>query len=135
MNEKQKTNQIDGNIEGNFIGGDAKNNTLSYIKNQGVVPSQSEQIQVKESLTKLRDAIEADSNLNLEQKKKVLEQVKIIEEAVESPQEGEKKKQAQKAAEYLKITLDILSPAAKFVEECNKLLPLIAKFLGLASLI
>jgi hypothetical protein len=128
MNEKKIENHIGGSVKGIFMGGDNTGSNISYTENQGVVPSDSDQIEVKELLTKLRDAVETDSNLNPDQKKALLEQVKVVEDAINNPKEENKKKQAETVVNGLKFMLNNLLPASKILEEFNKLLPLIAKF-------
>ncbi|AFZ60585.1 pentapeptide repeat-containing protein [Anabaena cylindrica FACHB-243] len=84
---------------------------------------------IKEILTQLQTAIEADSDLTPKDKEKALKQVKSLAEAAQNPQE--KQDLADTAITMLKGVLSNLPTAAKLVEECSKLLPLISGFLGL----
>ncbi|MGM3304584.1 pentapeptide repeat-containing protein [Anabaena sp. WFMT] len=84
---------------------------------------------IKEILTQLQKAIEADSDLTPKDKEKALKQVKSLAEAAQNPQE--KQDLADTAITMLKGVLSNLPTAAKLVEECSKLLPLISTFLGL----
>ncbi|AFZ22502.1 hypothetical protein Cylst_0125 [Cylindrospermum stagnale PCC 7417] len=86
---------------------------------------------IKELLTQLQAAIEADKNLNQEDKAEALEQVKALAEAGKNPQEGAMQKAAKTAIKILKGTISSLPTATKLVEECSKILPLISGFLGL----
>ena len=84
---------------------------------------------IKEILTQLQKAIEADTDLTAKDKEKALKQVKALAEAAQNPQE--KEDLADTAITMLKGVLSNLPTAAKLVEECSKLLPLISGFLGL----
>ncbi|MEH2139814.1 MAG: hypothetical protein V7K42_24730, partial [Nostoc sp.] len=86
---------------------------------------------IKELLTQLQAAIEADTNLPQEDKAEALEQVKALAEAGKSPQEGAMQKAAKTAIKILKGTISSLPSATKLVEQCSNLLPLISTFLGL----
>lgn len=86
---------------------------------------------IKELLTQLQTAIEADTNLSKEDKAEALEQVKALAEAGKNPQEGAMQKAAKTAMKILKGTISSLPSAATLVEACGKLLPLISGFLGL----
>ncbi len=86
---------------------------------------------IKELLTQLQTAIEADTNLNEEDKAEALEQVKALAEAGKNPKEGAMQKSAKTAMKILKGTISSLPSAATLVEECGKVLPLISGFLGL----
>ncbi|MBW4503095.1 MAG: pentapeptide repeat-containing protein [Scytonema hyalinum WJT4-NPBG1] len=87
---------------------------------------------IKELLTQLQAAIEAEKDLPEEDKAEALEQVKTLAEAGKNPQEGEKQKEAKTAMNILKGTIAGLPTAATLVDACSKLLPLISKFLGLS---
>jgi uncharacterized protein YjbI with pentapeptide repeats len=84
---------------------------------------------IKELLTQLKTAIETDTDLTAKDKEKALKQVKSLAEAAQNPQEQQDL--ADTAITMLKGTIAHLPTAAKLVEECGKLLPLIAGFLGL----
>ena len=85
---------------------------------------------IKELLTQLKTAIETDTDLTTKDKEKALKQVRSLAEAAQNPQE--KQDLADTAITMLKGTIANLPTAAKLVEECGKLLPLIAGFLGLS---
>ncbi|WP_315786797.1 pentapeptide repeat-containing protein [Fischerella sp. JS2] len=86
---------------------------------------------IKELLTKLQEAIEADANLSEEDKAEALEQVKTLAEVGQNPQEAGKQKTGKKAITMLKGLVSGLPATATLVEACSKLLPLISKLLGL----
>jgi hypothetical protein len=86
---------------------------------------------IKELLTELQSAIEADSNLSDEDKAEALEQVKAIAEAGQKPEEGAMQKMAKNAMKFLKGTIADLPSTVELVQTCAKLLPLITKFFGL----
>ncbi|MEH2265706.1 pentapeptide repeat-containing protein [Nostoc sp.] len=93
--------------------------------------SEADKPGIKELLTQLQAAIEADTNLSKEDKAEALEQVKALAEAGKSPQEGAMQKAAKTAIKILKGTISSLPSATKLVEQCSNLLPLISTFLGL----
>ncbi len=89
---------------------------------------------IKELLMQLQAAIEAEPNLEPEDKAEALEQVKTLAEAGKTSEEGRLRKAAKTAIKILRGTVAGLPSAAKLVEECGKLLPMIAKLLGLSIL-
>ncbi|OBQ41746.1 MAG: hypothetical protein AN484_20265 [Aphanizomenon flos-aquae WA102] len=125
-----------GNIGGDFnASGQALNlgeisGTVTNTINELATAPESEKPGIKELLTQLKTAIETDSNLTEKEKEKALKQVKSLAEAAQNPQE--KQDLADTAITMLKGTIAHLPTAAKLVEECGKLLPLIAGFLGLS---
>ncbi|MEH2052961.1 pentapeptide repeat-containing protein [Nostoc sp.] len=86
---------------------------------------------IKEILTQLQAAIEADTTLSDEDKAEALEQVKSIAEAGKKPEDGAMQKIAKTALKFLKGTIADLPTTVKLVEVCGKLLPVITKFFGL----
>lgn len=66
-----------------------------------------------------------------EDKAEALEQVKALADAGKDLQDGAMQKMGKTAMKILKGTVAGLPSAAKLAEECNKLLPLISKLLGL----
>ncbi|WP_341527251.1 pentapeptide repeat-containing protein [Nostoc sp. UHCC 0302] len=105
--------------------------TVTNTINQLPTSPEPEKPGIKELLAQLQSAIEADTNLNQEDKAEALEQVKALAEAGKSPQEGTVQKAAKTAIKILKGTIASLPSATTLVEEFNKLLPLISSFLGL----
>ena len=81
-------------------------------------------------LTELKIVIENEPALILEDKEQALEQVKMLAEASQETEEGRTKKMAKGALRMLKGIREELPTATKFLEETNKLLPLIGTFFG-----
>ncbi|MEG4252009.1 pentapeptide repeat-containing protein [Microcoleus sp. Pol10D4] len=84
---------------------------------------------IKELLTQLQTAIEAETNLSDEDKAEALEQVKALAEVGKNPQESTMQKAGKTAIKILKGTIAGLPSAATLVEACSKLLPAIASLL------
>ncbi|MBD2441681.1 pentapeptide repeat-containing protein [Dolichospermum sp. FACHB-1091] len=125
-----------GNIGGDFnASGQALNlgeisGTVINTINELATAPEADKPGIKELLTQLKTAIETDTDLTAKDKEKALKQVKSLAEAAQNPQE--KQDLADTAITMLKGVLTNLPTAAKLVEECGKLLPLIAGFLGLS---
>ncbi|MTJ38187.1 hypothetical protein FJR09_04860 [Dolichospermum sp. UHCC 0406] len=125
-----------GNIGGDFnASGQALNlgeisGTVTNTINELPSAPEPDKPGIKELLTQLKTAIETDSNLTAKEKEKALKQVKSLAEAAQNPQE--KQDLADTAITMLKGTIAHLPTAAKLVEECGKLLPIISGFLGLS---
>ncbi|AUT00783.1 low-complexity protein [Nostoc sp. CENA543] len=105
--------------------------SVSNTINQLPASSEPDKPGIKELLTELQTAIEADNNLGEEDKAEALEQVKAIAEAGQKPEDGGMQKTAKTALKFLKGTIADLPATATLVEACSKLLPLITKFFGL----
>ncbi|MEG4961576.1 MULTISPECIES: hypothetical protein [unclassified Microcoleus] len=84
---------------------------------------------IKELLTELQTAIEAETNLSDDDKAEALEQVKALAEVGKNPQESTMHKAGKTAMKILKGTIAGLPSAATLVEACSKLLPAIASLL------
>jgi hypothetical protein len=82
-------------------------------------------------LTQLQTAIETESALQPDDKTEALEQVGTLAKAGENPQDGTLKKLAGTAIKVLRGTIAALPATATLVEAGSKLLPLIAKAIGL----
>lgn len=91
----------------------------------------SEALELAGLLKELHTAIEAETDLTLEDKAEALEQVKILAEEGQKPKEGAMQKTAKRAITMLKGTISILPTTANLIEACSKLLPLITKLFGL----
>ena len=125
-----------GNIGGNFNAsgqalslGDISGNVTNTI-NQ-LPESTTEQPGIKELLTELQTAIASATELSEKGKTSALEQVKTLAEVGQNPEQPEKKSLGEKAMIFLKGTIANLPDTAKLAEASSKLLPLIAKALGL----
>jgi hypothetical protein len=82
-------------------------------------------------LKQLQSAIETEPNLPADDKAEALEQVGTLAKAGEQPQDGTLKKLSNTAIKILKGTVSSLPDTAKLADAASKLLPLIAKVLGL----
>lgn len=134
MNEsadESRNIEISGNVTGSTLNLGEISGTVTTTINQLPDSSQANQAGIKELLTQLQTAIEAENDLPQEDKVEALEQVKVLAEAGRNPQEGAMQKMGKTAIKILKGTITGLPNATKLVEECNKLLPLISKLLGL----
>ncbi|MEI3650253.1 MAG: pentapeptide repeat-containing protein [Dolichospermum lemmermannii FEM_B0920] len=140
VENKNMTNDSSRKVEIGSIGGDfnASGQALNLGEISGTVtntinelPSAPEPDKpgIKELLTQLKTAIESDTDLKPKDKEKALKQVKALAEAAQNPQE--KQDLADTAITMLKGVVSNLPTAAKLVEECGKLLPIISGFLGL----
>jgi hypothetical protein len=86
---------------------------------------------IKELLAQLQAAIEAESGLPDKGKVNALEQVKILAEASQKPENDAIQSAAKKSMDFLKGMVACLPDATKLVEACTKLLPAIATLLAL----
>jgi hypothetical protein len=120
------------------VGRDATGSTLNIGEISGIVTNtinqlpaspQSDQPGIKELLTQLQTAIEAETDLSDDDKAEALEQVKTLAEVGKNPQESTMQKAGKTAMKILKGTIAGLPSAATLVEACSKLLPAIAHLL------
>ena len=86
---------------------------------------------LKELLTQLQKSIETETRLSEEDKAEALEQVKMLAEAGQNPEDNGLQKTAKTAMKILKGTAASLPDATELVEACTKLLPAIATLLVL----
>ncbi len=84
---------------------------------------------IKELLTELQTAIEAETDLSDDDKAEALEQVKTLAEVGKNPQESTMQKAGKRAMTMLKGILSGLPTTATLLEACSKLLPAIANLL------
>ena len=96
--------------------------------NQILTSPQSDKPGIKELLTELQIAIEAETNLSDDDKAEALEQVKTLAEVGKNPQESTMLKARKTAIKILKGAIASLPSAATLVEACSKLLPAIETF-------
>jgi uncharacterized protein YjbI with pentapeptide repeats len=85
---------------------------------------------IKELLSQLQAAIN-DPNLADDDKAQALEQIKVIAEAGQNPNNETAQKQAKRAMGFLKVIAEGLPSAAQLVKTCQDILPAIAHFFGL----
>ncbi|NEP80191.1 MAG: hypothetical protein F6K39_19700 [Okeania sp. SIO3B3] len=83
---------------------------------------------IKEALTQLQAAIEADSNLTKEDKEGALKELQNLAEAGKNPQEN--KQRAKGVVRFFKGLFTELPKTAKLIKDWEKLLPAIASFFG-----
>ncbi len=81
-------------------------------------------------LVQLQAAIN-DPNLAEDDKTQALEQIKVLAEAGQNPNNEAAQKQAKKAMGFLKVIAEGLPSAATLVVACKEILPAIAHFFGL----
>ncbi|MCC3450769.1 MAG: hypothetical protein JGK04_24515 [Microcoleus sp. PH2017_39_LGB_O_B] len=105
----------------------------THISTINLIP-QSDKPGIKELLTELQIAIEAETNLSDDDKAEALEQVKTLAEVGKNPQESTMQKAGKTAMKILKGTIASLPSAATLVEACSKLLFEIETFDESASL-
>jgi uncharacterized protein YjbI with pentapeptide repeats len=105
--------------------------TLTNTINELPPAPAPEKLGIKELLTQLQAAIEAETDLSQEDKAEALEQVQALAEAGKNPQAEPTQKVAKTAIKILKGTISGLPATTTLVEAVSKLLPLISQFLGL----
>ena len=105
------------------VGGDA---TIAI--NQLPDSSEPNKPGIKESLTQLQKAIEAESNLSQEDKEEALKKLQSLAEAGKNPQGNQQK--AKGAIRFFKGLFTELPKTAKLIEQWKNLLPAIASFFG-----
>lgn len=82
-------------------------------------------------LEQLQAAIQNEPHLAPEDKAEAMEQVKVLAEAGQQPQESGMQKAAKTAVKVLRGTVATLPSASSFVDACNKLLPIVMHLLAL----
>ncbi|MGD1701240.1 hypothetical protein [Dapis sp. BLCC M229] len=112
---------------GNEVQGDISINVTSSINK---LPDSSEPNKpgIKESLTQLQKAIEAESNLSQEDKEEALKKLQSLAEVGKNPQGNQQK--AKEVIRFIKGLFTELPKTAKLIEQWEKLLPAIASFFG-----
>ena len=91
---------------------------------------ESDQPNLKELLTQLQQAIQADVDLPDPDKSDLLEQVQALAEVKQTEEPAKREGLTRKAMKMFDATLKSLPETAKIAEACSKLLPLILKALG-----
>jgi len=100
-------------------------NTISQLSDS----AKPDEPGIKELLTELQTAIEAETDLSDKSKALALKQVKALAEVGKNPQESTMQEAGETAMTMLKGILTGLPTAATLVEACSKLLPAIASLL------
>lgn len=133
VNDQSQTFQ--GNVSIN-----AQNSVVNLRDISGQVSNQINQLpaesipdqpSLKDLLTQLQSAIEADTELAEDAKAEALTEVGEIANAAQRPKEGVMQKAAKGAINALKGIAAGLSDASKLASACKDLLPLITSMLGL----
>jgi gas vesicle protein len=113
------------NISGSTLLSQVSGDVSNLISQLPSPTEPNEETDIKKLLTKLQDAIQSSEELNDDAKTDALEQVRSLAELVRNPNIEEKKSIARKAITFLMGTLALLPPAAKLVEACKSLIPMI----------
>ncbi len=140
VSEKRSINfQADGNIGdvSGIVGGDVSgvlnlgtiSGNVTNAINQLPTSSDPDKPGLKELLAQLQTAIEAETELPPDDKAEALEQVKVLAEAGQKPEDSALQKAAKTAMKILKGTVATLSETSKLVEICSKLLPIVSPLL------
>jgi uncharacterized protein YjbI with pentapeptide repeats len=122
-----------GNIAtgGSVVNLGAISGNVTTTINQLPTSSELGEPNLKELLLQLQSAIEEESGLSDEDKAMALEQVQALAEAGQDPKQGAMQKVAKAASTMLRGIVAGLPDAAKLVEACSKLLPIILSLFGL----
>jgi uncharacterized protein YjbI with pentapeptide repeats len=122
---------VGGDITGSTINLGEISGSVSNVLNQ--LPSSPDPTQpgIKELLSQLQQAVDQDGDLAPEDKADLLEHVKGLAEAGQTPDQEKKKGLVRKARINFDGILKSLPSTANIIESCTKLLPLIIKALGL----
>ena len=143
MSDSSKNIQVGGNFSAGVAGRDTIWSTwnigdissiLTNTINQLPASPQSDKPGIKELLTQLQAAIEAETDLSDDDKAEALEQVKIWAEVGKNPKESTMQKARKTAMTILKGIIASLPSGTTLVEACSKLLPEIETFDESASL-
>jgi hypothetical protein len=104
--------------------------SVSNAINELPPDSTSDQPSLKDLLSQLQAALEADENLSETDKKDALEQVGVLAEAGKNPKENAMQQAAKQAVTMLKGLAFGLPATAKAVEAAKALLPMIQGWFG-----
>lgn len=107
-----------GTISGNVT------NSINQLRESNT--SNSEQL--TDLLLQLKHCIESENNLRSEDKEEALEQVSVLAEAGQNPQDGAMQKAAKTAIRVLKNIKDELPPTVALIQGLNQLIPAVQKF-------
>ncbi|MGI0492717.1 pentapeptide repeat-containing protein [Alkalinema pantanalense CENA528] len=131
MSEQSGTNiSIGGDVTGSTINLGEISGSVSNVVNRLPNSPNPDQPGIKELLIQLQAAIEEATELSLEDKADLLEQVQALAEVKQMPDQERKEGLVRKAKKMFEATLRTLPDTAKIMEACSKLLPMILKALG-----
>ena len=105
------------------------NATVANNINQLPSSSNPNEPGIKDLLTQIQQAID-DPNLPEDDKKQTLEQLQVLAEAGQNPQNASMQKKAKKAVGFLQVIADGVEPATKLAKACAQVLPKIMVFFG-----
>ncbi|NER05056.1 MAG: hypothetical protein F6K17_21890 [Okeania sp. SIO3C4] len=129
---EDKSTRVEKNQNSPIVTGNKVQGNLSVTVTTSInkLPDSSEPNKpgIKESLTQLQAAIEAESNLTQEDKEEALKKLQSLAEAGKNPQEN--KQRAKGVIRFFKGLFTELPKTAKLIEQWEKLLPAIASFFG-----
>ena len=115
-----------GDMQGNVINlGEISGQVSNQINQLPNTTSNPEQPSLKDLLSQLKTAIEADSELNTDEKAEALNEVAKLAKAGSVPKESKMQALANRATTTLKSIASTLTDASKLAAACKKLLPLI----------
>ena len=109
-----------GTISGNVT------NSINQLKESNTPNSD----QLADLLSQLKSCIESEHELNSEDKEEALEQVSVLAEAGQNPQDGAMKKAAKTAITMLRGIKDGVPKAVTLVKGLNHLIPEVVKLFG-----
>ena len=109
-----------GTISGNVT------NSINQLKESNTPYSD----QLADLLSQLKSCIESEHELNSEDKEEALEQVSVLAEAGQNPQDGAMKKAAKTAITMLRGIKDGVPKAVTLVKGLNHLIPEVVKLFG-----
>jgi hypothetical protein len=129
--QSRKIENRDGSVTGNILGDSGTiSGTVAETINQLPPSPESNKPGIKELLSQLQAAIN-DPNLADDDKTQALEQIKVLAEAGQNPNNEAAQKQAKRAMGFLKVIAEGLPSAAQLVKTCQDVLPAIAHFFGM----
>jgi uncharacterized protein YjbI with pentapeptide repeats len=117
---------INASGAGAFSSGDISGTVANTI-NQLSSSSNPEEPGIKDLLIQIQEAIN-DPQLSQEDKKQTLEQLQVLAEAGQNPQDETMQKKAKTAVGFLKAIAEGVEPATKLAQACAKVLPKILAF-------
>ena len=122
MEDKQGKVQVGGSVGGSVTAGDVAGSSSSHVGgnvsfaiNELHSSSEADKPGIKELLTQLQVAIEADPNLSKDDRNDALEQVKELAEAAQNPNDAEMKNKAKKADRMLGRIMKSVSNHTKLI--------------------
>ncbi len=116
----------DTNISGVLTGGDISGTVTNTITNLQSA-NNSDIFQVLNLLQQLKTLVESEAKLTLDDKEIALEQVAVLENEVQKPDNKSGFKPVKTAIAALKGIAGTLPPATELVKGCNQLIPAITE--------